>query len=134
MYLSGGICHLKKFSDQLNFLFQGGYVCLLSRGSRESVYHYTSVTEPGKLSTQSPPPSPGPASMATSESTGTYSGVPTVIDDDVQRTAELILRREGENGSDGGTVATLDPEARRKMLEAVCVALQVGLFLVILVD
>ncbi|GFO05833.1 hypothetical protein PoB_003233800 [Plakobranchus ocellatus] len=62
--------------------------------------------------------------MATVEPPGSYTAVPTVIDDDVQRTAELILRREVEEGHDGGVVTGLDPEARRKMLEAVCVALQ----------
>ncbi|GFR75788.1 hypothetical protein ElyMa_005783700 [Elysia marginata] len=55
---------------------------------------------------------------------GPYSGLPTVIDDDVQRTAELILRREVDGGYDEGTMGALEPEARRKMLEAICVALQ----------
>ncbi|RUS81223.1 hypothetical protein EGW08_011017 [Elysia chlorotica] len=69
--------------------------------------------------------------MATgADTSGPYSGVPTVIDDDVQRTAELIVRREvhGAAGVAGEpeehSLAALDPEVRRRLLEAVCVALQ----------
>ena len=68
--------------------------------------------------------------MAAGDPPGPYSGLPAVIDDDVQRTAELILRREVQDlqdAQDEHTLAALDPEARRKLLEAVCVALQVGL-------
>ncbi|XP_035824862.1 keratin, type I cytoskeletal 10 [Aplysia californica] len=47
---------------------------------------------------------------------------PAVIDDDVQRTAESILLVESVGGETTGL--SVDPETKRRVLEAVCVALQ----------
>lgn len=52
----------------------------------------------------------------------TVAPPPDKIEDDVQRTAEHILRTQSE---EEGTSLNLEPEDHRRLLESICIAIQV---------